>query len=246
MGDLTTCDLEALSLSSFYKLMVNHKMRTRSKSKKKKKEKNEGKSYRAKSVGSVRGRNKISSYQFENSLSNSKTSDNWITLKIFSLGKYVFSVVLVLCQHLYSFLYFLFICVVGRERHDLSAVQNGYELVIKAIKEVEFILDTNCDDFNTKKTGNHRNVNNPEEEYHGVRGIYAKLHSFRIDNKPMPRKIIKKVLYINTMRNKLVHNYDTTNLELGEIHSIKSVYAVCRSELLNFIKASEQKAKTIR
>ena len=126
-------------------------MRTRSKSKKKKKEKNEGKSYRAKSVGSVRGRNKISSYQFENSLSKSKTSDNWITLKIFSLGKYVFSVFLVLCQHLYSFLYFLFICVVGRERHDLSAVQNGYELVIKAIKEVEFILDTNCDDSILKK-----------------------------------------------------------------------------------------------
>ena len=108
------------------------------------------------------------------------------------------------CNKAYRALYFLFICVVGRERHDLSAVQNGYELVIKAIKEVEFILDTNCDDFNTKKTGN-----NQEEEYHGVRGIYAKLHSFRIDNKPLPRKIIKKVLYINTMRNKLVHNYDT-------------------------------------
>ena len=123
-------------------------------------------------------------------------------------------------------------------------MQNGYELVIKAIKEVEFILDTNCDDFILKKQ-EAIDVNNPEEEYHAVRGIYAKLHSFRIDNKPLPRKIIKKVLYINTMRNKLVHNYDTTNLELGEIHSIKSVYAVCRSELLNFIKVSEQKAKTI-
>ena len=229
--------LEHCPLPNLYKIMVNHKMRTRSKSKKKKSEKDEGKSYRAKSVGSVRGRNKISSYQFENSLSNSKTSDNWITLKIFSLGKYVFSVVLVLCQHLYSFLYFLFICVVGRERHDLSAVQNGYELVIKAIKEVEFILDTNCDDFNTK-TGSHNDVNNPEEEYHAVRGIYAKLHSFRIGNKPLPRKIIKKVLYINTMRNKLVHNYDTT--QLSEIHSIKGICSV-RSEL-NFM-VSEEKAK---
>ena len=47
------------------------------------------------------------------------------------------------------------------------------------------------------------------------------------------------------IQNKLVHNYDTTNLELSEIHSIKSVYAACRSELLNFIKASEQEAKTI-
>ena len=235
--------LGALSLSKLYKIIVNHKMRTRSKSKNKK-GKSDGKSYRAKSVGRNRDRHKIPSHQLENRLSKPTTSENKITLKIFFLGKYVFSVVLVLCQQLYSFLYFLFICIVGRERHDLSAVQNGYELVIKAIKEVEFILDTNCDDFNTK-TGSHNDVSNPEEEYHAVRGIYAKLHSFRIGNKPLPRKIIKKVLYINTMRNKLVHNYDTTNLELSEIHSIKSVYAVSRSELLNFIKVSEEKAKTI-
>lgn len=218
-------------------------MRTRSRSKSKK-EKTDSKNNRAKSVGRKRVRHKISSHKFENRQANPATRENKTALQIIVCGKYVFSIVLVFCQYVYSFLYYLFICIVGRERHDLSAVQNEYELVIKAIKEVEFILDTNCDDFNTKR-GSQQDVDNPEEGYHAVRGIYAKLHSFRISSKTLPRKIIKKVLYINTMRNKLVHNYDTTNLELSEMNSIKSVYASCRSELLSFIKMSDQKGTNI-
>ena len=34
--------------------------------------------------------------------------------------------------------------IVGRERYDLSAINNEYELLIKAIKELEYLLDSNC------------------------------------------------------------------------------------------------------
>ena len=40
----------------------------------------------------------------------------------------------------YNFFTFLVILVVGRETFDLSSVKNEFELVIKASKELEFLL----------------------------------------------------------------------------------------------------------
>jgi hypothetical protein len=153
--------------------------------------------------------------------------------------KLIFGVIYDLLKYIYMFLYFIFVVIVGRERHDLSAVTNEYELLIRAIKELEFLLDTNVD-HNDEEGNDDNDTINPEEQFVIPKGIYAKLHQFQMNGKKLPKKIIKKVLFINTLRNKLVHNYYTTSLEISEINVVKDVYAEVYKSLQGFIKKLEK------
>ena len=160
---------------------------------------------------------------------------------VLNVLKYIFNIVYGILHHIYILLYFIFVLIVGRERYDLSAINNEYELLIKAIKELEYLLDSNCNYHDIEDDGDDSDIINPEEDNRPVQGIFAKLHRFHIKNKHLPKKIIRKVLYINTLRNKLVHSYDTTCLEFNQINTIKETYAECHRDILKFIKKLEKR-----
>ena len=101
---------------------------------------------------------------------------------VLNVLKYIFNIVYGILHHIYILLYFIFVLIVGRERYDLSAINNEYELLIKAIKELEYLLDSNCNYHDEEDDGGDSDIINPEEDNRPVQGIFAKLHRFRIKN----------------------------------------------------------------
>ena len=181
--------------------------------------------------GEYNNNNNNNASNHQNISIKNKSPNNFILLKL------IFGVIYDLLNYIYMFLYFIFVVIVGRERHDLSAVTNEYELLIRAIKELEFLLDTNIDQ-NDEEGNDDNDIINPEEQFVIPKGMYAKLHQFQMNGKKLPKKIIKKILFINTLRNKLVHNYYTTSLEVSEINVVKDVYAEVYKSLQDIIKKS--------
>lgn len=73
---------------------------------------------------------------------------------------------------------------------SISKVKNDYELVIRATKELEWLLETYFGAPAGKTVGMHEKISAARDP-HG---------------RPLPEKILKRMRYLVTVRNQLVHD----------------------------------------
>ena len=119
---------------------------------------------------------------------------------------------------------FLVILVVGRETFDLSSVKNEFELVIKASKELEFLL---AKLIGTEPDGPARNEMLPT-------GLHGKLNM--VPPAKLRARLVRDVRWIATMRNKLVHEYDFNELTDGERTMVREKYESSRKYLVDLVE----------
>ena len=124
----------------------------------------------------------------------------------------------------YNFFTFLVILVVGRETFDLSSVKNEFELVIKASKELEFLL---AKLIGTEPDGPARNEKLPT-------GLHGKLNM--VPPAKLRARLVRDVRWIATMRNKLVHEYDFNELTDGERTMVREKYESSRKYLVDLVE----------
>lgn len=124
----------------------------------------------------------------------------------------------------YNFFTFLVILVVGRETFDLSSVKNEFELVIKASKELEFLL---AKLIGTEPDGPARNEMLPT-------GLHGKLNM--VPPAKLRARLVRDVRWIATMRNKLVHEYDFNELTDGERTMVREKYESSRKYLVDLVE----------
>ena len=106
----------------------------------------------------------------------------------------------------------------------MSSVKNEFELVIKASKELEFLL---AKLIGTEPDGPARNEMLPT-------GLHGKLNM--VPPAKLRARLVRDVRWIATMRNKLVHEYDFNELTDGERTMVREKYESSRKYLVDLVE----------
>jgi len=75
--------------------------------------------------------------------------------------------------------------------HSIANTKNDFELVIRASKEMEYMLEEH---FGAPSGKDH--------------GLHDKISKARHEGRPLPEPLVRKMRYLATVRNKLVHDRD--------------------------------------
>jgi hypothetical protein len=76
--------------------------------------------------------------------------------------------------------------------HSISRYSNDFELVVRATKEMEYLLETHFGAPSDKKSGLHDKISHARDK----------------DGKPLPEKVVRQMRRLVTIRNSLVHDRD--------------------------------------
>ena len=88
------------------------------------------------------------------------------------------------------------ILFMGAGQSSIARYTNDFELVIRATKELEYLLETHF--LPPLSTSQDKTI-----------GLHDKISMARLpDGQPLPPAVVKKMRYLVTLRNKLVHDHD--------------------------------------
>ena len=80
--------------------------------------------------------------------------------------------------------------------HSIVHCRNDFELVIRASKELEFLLESSFHASGGKQSGLHEKISSARQP----------------SGKPLPDGLVRKMRYLATLRNKLIHDRECNSI----------------------------------